>query len=190
MKKKIIGLFLCSALVLASLAGCGSDKTAATSEGESDSSAASSGDTIKVAYVVSDMSHEWYQNIVKGAKIRAKELGMELKVADSAMDVTKQVTQVENMLADGVDVQCITPIDPKALASVIGEATEGGVPIVSESNVIDGAATYVGIDNMTAAEAAGEWFAEYAKKNSIKPKILIVGQPAYADCRQRLRGLL
>ncbi len=144
--------------------------------------------TIKVGYVVNDMSHEWYQNIVKGAEARAAELGMELKVSDSAMDVAKQVSQLENYIADGVNVLAITPVDVKALAPVIAEAQAAGIAVISESNVVEGAKTYVGIDNLTGGKRAGEWFVEYAKANSIDPKILIVGLPAFEDCRQRVEG--
>jgi ABC-type sugar transport system substrate-binding protein len=129
-------------------------------------------ETPKFGYVVNDMSHEWYQNIVKGAQARAEELGIELKVADAAMDVSKQVSQLENMLTDGVDVLIITPVDVKALAVIINEAAAAGVPVVSESNVIEGAKTYVGIDNLSGGKKAGEWFVEYAKANNIDPKIL------------------
>lgn len=144
--------------------------------------------TLKFGYLVNDMSHEWYQNIVKGATARAGELGAELKVSDAAMDVSKQVSQAENMITDGVDVLIITPIDAKALANVVAEATAAGIPVISESNVIEGALTYVGIDNISGAKNAGLWFANYAKANNIDPKILIVGQPAYADCRMRVEG--
>jgi ABC-type sugar transport system substrate-binding protein len=145
-------------------------------------------ETPKFGYVVNDMSHEWYQNIVKGAQARAEELGIELKVADAAMDVSKQVSQLENMLTDGVDVLIITPVDVKALAVIINEAAAAGVPVVSESNVIEGAKTYVGIDNLSGGKKAGEWFVEYAKANNIDPKILIVGLPAFEDCRLRVQG--
>ena len=130
--------------------------------------------TPKFGYVVNDMSHEWYQNIVKGAQARAAELGIELKVADAAMDVSKQVSQLENMITDGVDVLIITPVDVKALAAIMNEAAQANIPVVSESNVIEGAKTYVGIDNLSGGKKAGEWFAAYAKANNIDPKILIV----------------
>ena len=144
--------------------------------------------TPKFGYVVNDMSHEWYQNIVKGAQARAAELGIELKVADAAMDVSKQVSQLENMITDGVDVLIITPVDVKALAAIMNEAAQANIPVVSESNVIEGAKTYVGIDNLSGGKKAGEWFAAYAKANNIDPKILIVGLPAFADCRMRVEG--
>jgi ribose transport system substrate-binding protein len=170
--KKVLGLTLIAALLISLCAGA----------------PAFAGETPKFGYVVNDMSHEWYQNIVKGAQSRAAELGIELKVADSAMDVGKQVSQLENMITDGVDVLIITPVDVKALTVIMNEAAQAGIPVVSESNVIEGAKTYVGIDNVSGGRKAGEWFAEYARANNIDPKILIVGLPAFADCRMRVEG--
>lgn len=144
--------------------------------------------TLKFGYLVNDMSHEWYQNIAKGAKARADELGIELKISDAAMDVAKQVSQAENMITDGVDVLIITPIDVKALVNVMKDAEEAGIPVVTESNVIPGAKTYVGIDNLTGGKKAGYWFAEYAKAHNIDPKVLVVGLPQFEDCRLRVQG--
>lgn len=70
-----------------------------------------SAEELTFGYLVSDMSHEWYQNIVKGAQSRAAEVGVELLTADAAMDVTKQISQAENMITQGVDALIITPID-------------------------------------------------------------------------------
>jgi ABC-type sugar transport system substrate-binding protein len=134
------------------------------------------------------MSHEWYQNIAKGARARAAELGIDITIADAAMDAAKQVSQLENMLTQGVDVLIITPVDVKALPNIVSEATRAGVPVVTESNVVPGTKTYVGIDNLTGGKRAGQWFAEYARANNIDPKILIVGLPAFEDCRQRVEG--
>ena len=175
--KKLATLFL-AGVMLTSLVGCGAK----------DASQAGAEDKMVFGYVVNDMSHEWYQNIVKGAQARADELGVELKVADSAMDVSKQVSQIENMLTEDVDVQIVTPVDVKALAAVVADANAANIPVVSESNVVDGATTYVGIDNFSGGKKAGLWFAEYAKENNIDPKILVVGVPAFEDCRQRVEG--
>lgn len=176
MKKKVLSVLLSATMLTGLMSGFAQTVMAEGTEG------------LKFGYVVNDMSHEWYQNIVKGAEARAAELGIELKVADSAMDVAKQVTQIENLLTEGVDVQIITPVDVKALSTVVADATSYDVPVISESNVVEGAKTYVGIDNVSGGKKAGLWFAEYAKTNNIDPKILIVGLPAFADCRQRVEG--
>ncbi|MCL1855171.1 MAG: substrate-binding domain-containing protein [Clostridia bacterium] len=150
--------------------------------------AASAEKKLKFGYVINDMSHEWYQNVANGAKIRAEELGIDLMVADAAMDAGKQVTQLENMLADGVDMLLITPVDAKSLAAIIKQANDLGVPVLTESNFVEGALTMVGIDNFTGGKKAGLWFAEYAAAHNIDPKILVVGFPAFEDCRQRVDG--
>jgi len=191
--KRLVALLLCLCLV-AGFAACSSGKSAETTTAAASTAAAAAETTaaakknLTFGYVVNDMSHEWYQNIVKGAQSRAAELGITLKVADAAMDVGKQVTQIENLLTEGVNVQIITPVDVKALSSVMKEASDAKIPVISESNVIEGAKTYVGIDNKSGGMKAGKWFAEYAKKNNIDPKILIVGLPAFADCRMRVEG--
>jgi ABC-type sugar transport system substrate-binding protein len=143
---------------------------------------------IKFGYVLNDMSHEWYQNIAKGARARADELGIEITIADAAMDAAKQVSQLENMITQGVDVLIVTPVDVKSLPNVIAEATKAGIPVITESNVVPGTKTYVGIDNVSGGRKAGLWFAEYAKANKIDPRIIIVGLPAFEDCRQRVEG--
>jgi ABC-type sugar transport system substrate-binding protein len=152
------------------------------------SAASGSAGKIKFGYVLNDMSHEWYQNIAKGARARAEELGIDITIADAAMDAAKQVSQLENMITQKVDVLIITPVDVKALPNVVDEATKAGIPVITESNVVQGTKTYVGIDNKTGGRRAGLWFADYAKKNSIDPKIIIVGLPAFEDCRQRVEG--
>lgn len=179
MKKRALIMTLVL-MATGSLCACGGQKDAPEEVNE--------GKKLTVGYVVNDMGHEWYQNIVKGAQSRADELGIELKVADSAMDVGKQVSQIENLLTENVDVQIVTPVDIKALSTVVAEAKEYGIPVISESNPVEGAETVVGIDNLSGGKKAGLWLAEYAKENNITPKILIVGAPSFADSRDRANG--
>ncbi|RDG29496.1 sugar ABC transporter substrate-binding protein [Oceanispirochaeta sp. M1] len=145
-------------------------------------------DTLKIGYVFSLMTHEWYQNILQGAQARADELGITLVTADANMDINRQISAAENLLAQGVDVLIITPVDAKAMAPIVKMANQAGVPVLSESNVIEGAETFVGISNFASAKTVGEWFVGYAKDNNIDPKVLIVGLPNYEDCRQRVDG--
>ena len=141
---------------------------------------------IKVGYVVNQMAHEWYQNIIAGGKAEAEKLGYEFVIADSNMDVNTQVNACENFVAQKVDALIITPIDPKAVAPVVKKAKAAGIKVISESNVIEGADTFVGISNKAGAKNVGKWYAEYAKANNITPKVLIVGLPAYQDCSDRV----
>lgn len=152
--------------------------------------ASAEADLPKVGYCISLMSHEWYQNIKKGAEARAAELGVELVLADGNNDSSTQITMCENLLAQGIDVLVVTPVDNQVLGSIIVQANELGVPVITESNVVEGAASYVGIDNELSGKLAGLWMGEYAAANGITPNVLVVGYPAAADCRMRVSGFL
>ena len=91
---------------------------------------------VKFGYALNDMSHEWYQNIAKGARARAAELGGDITIADAAMDAAKQVSQLENMITQGVDVLIITPVDVKSLPNIIAEAARAGQRVMGESESV------------------------------------------------------
>lgn len=145
----------------------------------------------KIGWVVNILAHEWYQNVTGGAQVRADELGIELLLADANLDNEQSIAAAENYITQGVDVLIMTPVDAKALGAVITQAEAAGIPVITESNYVEGALTRVGIMNVDAGKKAGEWLAEYAPENGIeKPKILIVGAPAFEDGRKRVEGFL
>ena len=143
---------------------------------------------LKIGYVINFMSHEWYQNISKSAIARAAELGVELIVADANLDVAAQISKAENLLAQGVAVLILSPVDAKALGPVVKQAKAAGVKVITEANPVPEADSYVGIDNYAGGVKAGEWFAAYAREQVIDPKILVIGLPNFDDCRQRVDG--
>jgi len=144
---------------------------------------------VKVGYVVNFGSHEWYQNVVKGADTEAKRQGFDFEWADANVDLSKQITQCENMLTKGVDVLMLSPVDPKGLSSVMSQAEEQNTPVVTESNTVPGAKTAVGIQNLEAAKLLGKWAGDYINNTlHTKAKVLIVGLPTQVDTRDRVAG--
>ena len=144
--------------------------------------------SLVVGYVVNYMSHQWYQNICNGAKDRAAELGVDLRIADANLDVAKQISAAEDFIMQKVDVLVLTPVDAKAMGPIVAEATKAHIPVVTESNMVSGAKTYVGISNQVGGKKAGEWLVKYAQQKGFVPNILIVGLPNFEDCRQRVAG--
>ena len=145
---------------------------------------------LKIGYIVNFMSHEWYQNICAAAEARASELGVDLVIADANLDIAAQISKAENMIAQGVDVLALTPVDAKALGGIIAQARARGIRVLTESNPAVRAETYVGIDNLAAGRKAGDWFVEHAAAAGIDPKILVIGYPNFEDCRQRVDGFV
>jgi ABC-type sugar transport system substrate-binding protein len=143
---------------------------------------------LKVGYVVNYMSHEWYQNICTAARERAAALGVDLVIADANLDVAAQISKAENLIAQGVRVLILTPVDAKALDPLVRQAKAAGLHVITESNPVPGSDTYVGIDNRESGKKAGRWYAEYARTNRVEPRVLVIGLPNFEDCRLRVAG--
>ena len=67
----------------------------------------------KIGYVTNYAMHEWYQNVMKGMRDRAGQLGIEIEIIDANLDMAKEVSAAEDLMAKGVDVLIITPVDQK-----------------------------------------------------------------------------
>lgn len=146
---------------------------------------------LSVGYVVNFGSHEWYQNVIKGAEDTAADQGIDFEWADANVDLAKQITQAENMITQGVDVLMLSPVDPDGLSSVVAQAAERDVPVVSESNPVPDGATTVGIENLEAARQLGVWTGNYITDElGEKANILIVGLPTQVDTRDRVDGFV
>ncbi len=145
-------------------------------------------DGLKVGYVVNFMSHEWYQNICRAAEVRAGGLGVKLIVADANLDLAAQISKAENLMAQGVDVLVLTPVDARALGPVVAEAQRRGIHVLTESSPVVGALSNVGIDDRAAGEKAGRWVGAYAARQGIDPRVLIIGLPNFDSCRARVTG--
>lgn len=56
--------------------------------------------------------------------------GVDIQVEDATNDVGKQLNQIQNFIAAGVDAIIINPVDTDATAAMSKAATEAGVPLV------------------------------------------------------------
>lgn len=190
MKRQFLVL-LSAVSIMAGAVGCGTktnEVTTATNSSESNEVSKKESGSYKIGMVTYQMSQEWYQNILAGAKEEAGKLGVELLTADGQNDASKQVEAVENMIVQGVDAIIVSPVDVKALVPVVAEAKEKGIKVVCESNMVEGADAKVGISDREAGKTAGLWFAEYAKEHNIHPKVLLLGYESLENCKNRSEG--
>jgi ABC-type sugar transport system substrate-binding protein len=91
------------------------------------------------------------------------ELGCKLVSADPSSDPTKQVEQVENYIAQGVDMIMMSPVDASACGVVVTEAKEAGIPMMIVNCKLDNmseALCYVGCDDTTAGETLMQYVAD------------------------------
>lgn len=176
----------CVLISAALFAGCGSDDEDTGSESAGGSTAAAApaiepskfcgsecqaalkltkaADEIECKVGVSWNSAEFPYGAVslQRAKEAAKSFPkMELFESDGRGDAATQTGQIEDLLARGIDVLVISPLDAKALAGVVKRAQDEGVKVITADRTVDGdVTTYVGSDNVEAGEVAGKFIVE------------------------------
>ena len=92
----------------------------------------------KIGYVTNYATHEWYQNVIKGMKAHGKELGIDVEVQDSNLDIAKQVAATEDFIAKGVDVLIITPVNEEGVVPLLRKAKAANIPVVLEGHFQNG----------------------------------------------------
>ncbi|MFE1904225.1 sugar ABC transporter substrate-binding protein [Streptomyces gardneri] len=75
---------------------------------------------------------------------------------NAASDVVKQKQQFDQLVADGVKVIALDPVDSAKAASWVKPAQEKGVKVVAYDRAIEGADAYVSHDNYKVGELQGE----------------------------------
>ena len=183
MKKKLLSALLSTAMVATLLVGCGSDSASTTTTADTSSSdtaaaepaAEPAADTTEEAAPAADTSsaggggkigismptqslERWNRD---GAYLdeQFKAAGYETILTYSDNDSGRQVNDIQNMLADGVDLLVVAAIDGEALNTAMNEAAEAGVQVIAYDRLImnDAVSYYVSFDNYTVGTLQGQF---------------------------------
>ena len=120
MKKRVarlLAVVLAGAMVMG-LAACGQEGGTSGTGGSSTADNASDSD-ISIGIVVKTATNAHFQDIAYGAVLAGKDLGVEVKVDNTATesDVEGQITKCENMISSGVDALILTANDSDGVAN-------------------------------------------------------------------------
>ena len=88
-----------------------------------------------------------------------KAAGYETMLTFANNETDQQVNDIQNMIADGVDLLVISAIDGEALNTVMNEAGEAGIPVIAYDRLImnDNVQYYVSFDNFSVGVLQGEF---------------------------------
>lgn len=106
---------------------------------------------IVIGYSQCTINHPWRVAQVEGSKKWAKENApdTELIVTDGQNNATKQVSDVEDLIARKVDVLMIAPLTEDALTPVVKKALDAGIKVVTLDRKVNVPVTcHVGADNL------------------------------------------
>lgn len=109
MKKVLIGLLITAATVAVS---------------------AHAEDKIKVGFANRTLNGAFFNGLTEYMKIHAKEHGYELITTDARGDLTKQISDVEDMISQGINYLVLNPQDPEAGLRITQIAKRAGIQTV------------------------------------------------------------
>ncbi|AEG05294.1 substrate-binding domain-containing protein [Sinorhizobium meliloti] len=142
----------------------------------------------KVGLTMPSLNAPYFAAQVAAVEKAAKDQGCEITTADSQNDFSKQINDVEDMIAKGIDILILNPRDQEALVPAADAATKAGVKVVVMDSTLNPKAnvvTQVRSSNEENGRLVGDWIAKKMKGTPIKMLLLSgnQGNPGGLDRR-------
>ena len=159
--KKFLALILalCMTFALVACGGGNSNDTTSNNTPSSTNTDTPSGDAKTVGIAMPTKSLERWNRDGAYLDEQFKAAGYNTIVTYSDNKNEQQVNDIQNMLAQGVDLLIIAAIDGAGLNTVMNDAGAAGIPVISYDRLImnDNATYYVSFDNYTVGKLQGEY---------------------------------
>ena len=120
-------------------------------------------DKIPIGFSQGTMESSWRVNMVEGNKkyAEANLPDVDLIITNGENNASKQVSDVESLIAQGVKVLIISPVTADALTPVVKQAMDSGIPVVTLDRKVNTDVTaHIGADNVLIGETAGKFVCE------------------------------
>ena len=207
MKRKILALILAATMV-GSLTACGSGNASSGSTTKSGSAASTTasktgstqassktssktsttGKHYKFGYTCMDGTNPFFVTIQDKMKELITAKGDELVTTDPGNDVTKQISQVEDMLSQNLDGLFMNPVDAQGIIPALDQAKAANVPMVGFDTQVGDMSylvSYTGSNNYNAGKVVGE---DLVKKCPKGGKIIVLDSPTMQSVVDRTNG--
>lgn len=192
---KLVAIVMLAALILG---GCSMDNSTGGNEDKTSNQPQASGEmqsgegkTIGFSIAMLAGSPFW-QVISDELSTGFGDLGYEFVVLDGQGDVAKQMSDVEDLISQQVDMILINPYDSKAIVPVTLQAKAAGIPVIAVDIPIDDSGYYEAIcicDNRTIGYNLG-WYAGGLFDTPDVKLVMISGYPGGIDSYDRRFGFI
>ena len=173
MKRKLVSVLLCAAMVVTMAVGCGGgSKEASKDEGESQTEASGS-DLITVGFAQVGAESDWRMaNSESMKETFSEENGYELIFDDAQQKQENQIKAIRNFIQQEVDYIVLAPVTETGWDTVLQEAKDAGIPVITVDRMVDVSddslyESYVGGNFLLEGQKAAEWLKAYADAKGI-----------------------
>ncbi|WP_077296724.1 ribose ABC transporter substrate-binding protein RbsB [Virgibacillus pantothenticus] len=175
-------IFVVAAIFI--LGACSTDAPGSGEENSKDSN----DDKVKIGLSISTLNNPFFVTLRDGAESAADEAGYNLVVSDAQNDPSTQLSDIEDLLQQDIDVLLVNPVDSEAVASAVESANQAEIPVITVDRSSEGGevVTHIASDNVAGGEMAGEFIADQLDK---KGKIVeLEGISGSSAARERGEG--
>lgn len=157
MKKKFIAALLTGAMALSMVAGAA---TVMADDAKEDS-----GEKYTIGFSPYTLTNEYFTAVLDGVQQACDETGSELLYFDPQNDPTQQASQIDDMIASGIDALVYIPYDSAGAKTVLENCKKADVKVINVDNVIteddyDLVDGIIASDNTQLGYLSGQWVAE------------------------------
>lgn len=180
--KKIVSIIMVLSLMV--LAACSMDSGLSDDKKEKKGSMKD----VKVGVSISTLNNPFFVSLKDGIEKEAKEKGMKVTVVDAQDDTAKQISGIEDLILQKVDVLLVNPTDSAAISSAVQSANEAGIPVITIDRSSDEGdiETFIASDNVAGGEMAAEYL---VKELGDKAKVVeLEGVSGASATRERGKG--
>lgn len=135
------------------------------------------------------MNNPFFVNLNDGIKAIVEARGDKLVAFDPALDQAKQIAQIEDLIAQGVDAIFINPVDWKGIRPALDAAKKAGIPVINvdapvfDTDLVD---CIVASDNYNA----GVLVARDVQKRLKSAKIVLLEHPTAKSAIDRTQSFV
>lgn len=154
------------------------------------------GETVNIGFTAPAADHGFIAAITTNAQSAADQFeDVNLNATEGTNDVSQQISQVQSLIDQGVDVLAILPFDGASLTNIAIQAMQAGIPVVNIDRIFDSAQAYrtwIGGDNYGMGLNAGRYIAMRMEEEGIaNPTIVeVAGIDSLPLTQQRSQGFL
>lgn len=163
---------------------------AAFAGGAKDSGKGSGDGHYKFGFTCMDQSNPFFVLIEKTIREEVEKRGDTLISVDPGNNVTRQIQQIEDVIAQRVDGMFLNPAEAEGIIPALDQLKAAKIPIVNfDTEVADMSyvTTYTGSDNYNAGKVCGE---DLVKKCPNGGDIIVLDSPTMNSVVDRTNGFL
>ena len=172
--KRVFAALTVSVLLLSLAVACNSG-TPSPAQGQISSNstpASNEQDQLFIGLAMHNQTEDWAVQFTNTFRAETEAVGAKVTVTDANSTAANQVSQIEDLVAQGIDVLVVLPADYTALGNALKDAKDKGVKIVNADSKVDEGDQalvdcFVTADCYSGGYNAGLYLAEALPENAV-----------------------